>query len=208
LADSHTAPGTRRKLVADLGAELRTATAASPRILVLFDLDGFKSYNDSFGHVAGDALLARLGRRLAAVVRPYGDAYRMGGDEFCVVASVVPLRLERFLGQAAAALRDSGDGYAIEASYGAVAIPHEAGDVAQALQIADGRMYARKESSGVGRRGLPLADVDPTIVDSLLAELERRGAMTDVPPEGDDEAYERQVATQLRDVLDQEGTRV
>ena len=38
---------------------------ASARVLALFDLDGFKAYNDTFGHPAGDALLARLGARLA-----------------------------------------------------------------------------------------------------------------------------------------------
>ena len=37
-------------------------------MLVLFDLDGFKQYNDAFGHLAGDGLLARLGARLEAVV--------------------------------------------------------------------------------------------------------------------------------------------
>ena len=52
---------------------------------MLFDLDGFKTYNDTFGHPAGDALLAHLGAKLAAAVAPYGEAYRLGGDEFCAV---------------------------------------------------------------------------------------------------------------------------
>ena len=39
----------------------------APTLLMLFDLDGFKGYNDSFGHPAGDALLARLGAKLATV---------------------------------------------------------------------------------------------------------------------------------------------
>ena len=45
----------------DLRRELQVASVASPRILVLFDLDGFKRYNDTYGHPAGDVLLARLG---------------------------------------------------------------------------------------------------------------------------------------------------
>ena len=52
---------------------------------MLFDLDGFKAYNDTFGHGAGDALLARLGGKLDQAVSPHGSAYRLGGDEFCVL---------------------------------------------------------------------------------------------------------------------------
>src|SRR5256885_16279346 len=55
-------------------------------VLVLFDLDGFKGYNDTFGHPAGDALLARLGRALSEAVASHGNAYRLGGDEFCILA--------------------------------------------------------------------------------------------------------------------------
>ena len=58
----------------------------TPHVLLLFDLDGFKNYNDSYGHPAGDALLARLGSRLAAATAADGGAYRIGGDEFCVLA--------------------------------------------------------------------------------------------------------------------------
>ncbi|HEX8205669.1 MAG TPA: HD domain-containing phosphohydrolase [Solirubrobacteraceae bacterium] len=144
LTDVLTGLGNRRKLVADLRGETAAATQDAPRILILFDLDGFKRYNDNFGHLAGDALLTRLGHKLAAAVTPYGEAYRLGGDEFCVVLSVVPRRLEDLLEQAADALRESGEGFEVESSYGAVAVPHEADTPAGALQIADQRMYARK----------------------------------------------------------------
>ena len=53
--------GNRRKLADELGERLVKASLDAPLVLMLFDLDGFKSYNDTFGHVAGDALLARLG---------------------------------------------------------------------------------------------------------------------------------------------------
>ena len=48
------------------GRELGRTTADDPLLLVLFDLDGFKLYNDTFGHPAGDSLLVRLGAALTA----------------------------------------------------------------------------------------------------------------------------------------------
>ncbi len=60
-------------------------------LLVMYDLDGFKDYNDTYGHAAGDALLHRLGARLTAAAAAHrGFAYRMGGDEFCVLARTTP----------------------------------------------------------------------------------------------------------------------
>jgi diguanylate cyclase (GGDEF)-like protein len=59
-------------------------------VLTMFDLNGFKNYNDNFGHPAGDALLLRLGRALQEAVGPFaGRAYRPGGDEFCVIGDAV-----------------------------------------------------------------------------------------------------------------------
>ena len=59
--DALTGLGNRRALARVLECELPRATVADPLVLVLFDLDGFKHYNDTFGHPAGDALLVRLG---------------------------------------------------------------------------------------------------------------------------------------------------
>ena len=152
MTDVLTGLGNRRKLVADLQAEIAAAHRDAPRILILFDLDGFKRYNDTFGHVAGDALLARLGHKLGAAVRPCGEAYRLGGDEFCVLISLLPRRLEALLEDASAALRESGDGFEVDSSYGAVVLPHEADAASAALQIADQRMYARKHGSAAALR--------------------------------------------------------
>ena len=56
------------------------------RLAVLFvDLDGFKEVNDVYGHLAGDQLLATLGRRLAAHVGEPDLAARLGGDEFAIL---------------------------------------------------------------------------------------------------------------------------
>ena len=66
--DALTGLRNRRSLMGDLEAELERATLETPVALILFDLDGFKDYNDAFGHPAGDGLLARLGERLEDAV--------------------------------------------------------------------------------------------------------------------------------------------
>jgi diguanylate cyclase (GGDEF)-like protein len=143
--DSLTSLGNRRKLMTDLRRELQLASVASPRVLVLFDLDGFKRYNDTYGHPAGDVLLARLGANLGRSMKPYGGAYRIGGDEFCVLVMTGASSAKTIIALAAAALSEQGEGFAIKASHGAVILPHEARDAALALKIADQRMYAHKE---------------------------------------------------------------
>jgi diguanylate cyclase (GGDEF)-like protein len=146
VTDPLTSLGNRRKLASKLSEQL-TGTAASepePFLLMLFDLDGFKGYNDTFGHLAGDALLAHLGGRLAAAVAPHGTAYRLGGDEFCVLLPADPGELHEHVARAASALSERGETFSISASCGTVLLPHEASTTDYALQLADQRMYARK----------------------------------------------------------------
>jgi diguanylate cyclase (GGDEF)-like protein len=144
LTDSLTKLGNRRKLHADLEERGAAASSGEPLVVILFDLDGFKSYNDTFGHLAGDALLARLGAKLAAAVREHGTAYRLGGDEFCVLATARSGELDTLVAAAVGGLHERGEKFAVGASCGAVLIPHEADTLDFALQLADERMYARK----------------------------------------------------------------
>lgn len=109
-----------------------------------FDLDGFKTYNDTFGHPAGDRLLQRLGRRLGDAVAPYGRAYRLGGDEFCLLAFADERRVEAIVHAGSRALSECGEGFAVTVSYGACIIPNEATSATDALQLADRRLYERK----------------------------------------------------------------
>ena len=81
LTDSLTGIANRRKLVSDLEDLLAEATGEDRHLLVIFDLNGFKDYNDAFGHPAGDALLARLAAKLRAAVERAGRVYRLGRDE-------------------------------------------------------------------------------------------------------------------------------
>ena len=63
MTDALTGIPNRRQLKADLDRGLKQASPAKPLLLMLFDLNGFKAYNDTFGHPAGDALLIRLAGR-------------------------------------------------------------------------------------------------------------------------------------------------
>src|SRR4029077_7460713 len=85
-----------------------------------------------------------------------GEAFRLGGDEFCILLEGELIHLEWVRAVASASLRESGEGFAITCSSGYVMIPDEAGDASEALRIADRRMYAEKgnrphglDSSGV-----------------------------------------------------------
>ncbi len=149
--DPLTCLGNRRKLTKDLGERLLKTSREQPHVLMLFDLDGFKSYNDTFGHVAGDALLARLGDKLETAVSDHGSAYRLGGDEFCVL---LPARgeLQQAVAAAASALEERGANFEITASCGSVLVPHEATTTDYALQLADKRMYTHKHGRRSGAR--------------------------------------------------------
>jgi diguanylate cyclase (GGDEF)-like protein len=133
----------RRKLLLDLQQEL-LRNSGGRCVLVLCDLDGFKDYNDTFGHPEGDLLLVRLSERLARSVAPHGTAYRLGGDEFCALLRIDQGELEPALAACRAALCEGGSGFDVRASIGSVALPEEASDSSTALRLADQRMYAQK----------------------------------------------------------------
>ena len=145
LTDPITGLGNHRALTLDLREALAT-TAPSRRVLVaVFDLNGFKDYNDLFGHPAGDALLQRLGRRLGDALTGGARAYRMGGDEFCVLADVpAEAGQELLLARCDHALTEEGDGFSVSAAAGHVLAEPGRTKASTALSAADERMYAVK----------------------------------------------------------------
>ena len=169
--DGLTGLGNRRRLSADLEQAIKSASSEQPALLAIFDLDGFKLYNDTFGHPAGDALLVRLADQLARSLAASADAYRMGGDEFCVIARLqtIDVALE-VAAHSAEALSEHGEGFTVTASYGAVLIPIETTDVTEALRLADQRMYTQKSSS---RLSAPkqATDVLVTLIGERSTEL-------------------------------------
>lgn len=129
----------RRQLLRDLEDVL---DAQRPAALALIDLDGFKIYNDTFGHVQGDLLFERFGEKLAAAA-DRSRAYRLGGDEFCVLLPDDD-QLSASLNAVRHALEERGDSFVVTASHGVVYLPTEASDATDALRIADTRMYQNK----------------------------------------------------------------
>jgi two-component system cell cycle response regulator len=150
--DPLTGLGNRRRLMDELDTAVRGALAGRPATLAFFDLDGFKRYNDSFGHGAGDALLIRLGRALASTVAPAGEAFRLGGDEFCLLLPGSFKREDAQIASCRAALSERGSGFAVTASCGVVSLPEDADSLSAALNLADERMYADKAAAGRSTR--------------------------------------------------------
>jgi diguanylate cyclase (GGDEF)-like protein len=154
--DPLTRLGNRGRLQVDLAEALEKASEEEPQILALYDLDGFKLYNDTFGHPAGDALLERLARRLAATRAPSGrecPVYRIGGDEFCLLVPGGHKEAQPTLAAAANALTERGEGFNVTSSWGAVELPGEASDTLTAFLLADQRMYAQKDSRRLSAGG-------------------------------------------------------
>ncbi len=141
--DRLTGLGSQARLQMDL--ERRGRSPGGPLALILLDLNGFKRYNDTFGHPAGDAILGELGRKLGEAVASEGTAYRLGGDEFLVLIDGAADR-EGVCRRAAEALSARGPGYELSAAWGQAAVPEEAATPSEAMQLADVRMYAQKES--------------------------------------------------------------
>src|ERR687895_611861 len=166
----------RRSLMYDLAAELALATSEQPRAIVLFDLDGFKEYNDAFGHPAGDGLLERLGIRLADAVQGHGRAYRLGGDEFFVLLPPGADGVEPLAPPCVAALSERGEGFDVTTSHGAVLAPSEARTAKLATAV--GReLGMRPDALDEVARAAKLHDVGKMAIPDAI--LEKTGPLDD-----------------------------
>jgi diguanylate cyclase (GGDEF)-like protein len=162
LTDALTGLGNRRKLMRDVEESVQREGTTTG--LALFDLDGFKLYNDTFGHPAGDSLLARLGRALEQVSEDWGNAYRLGGDEFCILVRTDDADLDAAIEQASAALSEHGSGFSVTPSNGSVTMPDETDDTTVAFQMADQRLYLQK---GTRRRSRDSEQVRDVLIQAL-----------------------------------------
>ncbi len=119
--------------------------------LMMFDLNGFKQINDTFGHAAGDTLLAHVAAALRASTRQTDHLCRLGGDEFMVFLSgaglsqalVMARRLRRAL--QASPVNYEGSSLIAHISVG-IATLEEAPSLPALIELADARMYRLKQA--------------------------------------------------------------
>jgi len=179
LAERDTLTGlvNRQVLRRRTDAALRRARDAGPEVAMLFfDLDRFKSVNDTSGHEAGNALLRSVADRLRAVLRPGDTAARLGGDEFAVLLApaqglpAVEALAERLLG--AIEQRHAVDGQQLftSASIGIVHGVNGYADAEEMLRDADAAMYQAKAA---GRGRYRVFDAEMHIRALRRARLER-----------------------------------
>jgi diguanylate cyclase (GGDEF)-like protein len=143
ITDSLTGLFNQRQFFARLKEEvLRSERQKHPLSLILLDLDRFKEYNDTFGHLAGDEVLRNVGRLIHKCIRVGVDSgYRYGGDEFAVVLIDADLSVAQEIGhRIQEALRDNGQ---INASIG-YSMFTEGMSAEDLVALADKQLYMAK----------------------------------------------------------------
>jgi diguanylate cyclase (GGDEF)-like protein len=137
-----------------LGRELRRAMRGKQQVaLVMLDIDHFKSFNDLFGHQAGDALLRALGNLLRESTRGQDVACRYGGEEFAFVLAGASLdaaqKRAELLREDIKQLNVRCGGQllgAVTLSVGIAVFPDNGESAEQLLKAADEALYRAKES--------------------------------------------------------------
>jgi diguanylate cyclase (GGDEF)-like protein len=163
------------------GEQARRGSDFSFAVLFL-DLDNFKAVNDSYGHHAGDEMLADVARRLAAGLRSVDTLARLGGDEFAMLLEEVrePSDAARVAERLLLALREPvriGDGEVFTSASIGIALEQKGKDSGQCLlRSADIAMYRAKEH---GRARFEVFDppMHAAAVERLRTETELRRAL-------------------------------
>ena len=143
----------RRAILETLERELTRAAREGTQLSVIMgDLDHFKRINDTYGHLAGDAVLREAAQRLQASMRVYDTVGRYGGEEFLVVSPGCGLpeaaeqaeRLRRRISEEAVRVPDCA--IPVTMSLGVVAATAEVRQPGDLLRLADDALYAAKHS--------------------------------------------------------------
>jgi diguanylate cyclase (GGDEF)-like protein len=152
ITDGLTGIKTRRFFWEALSSEWKRASRSGrPFSVVLVDLDKFKEVNDTFGHLEGDLVLARVGRLLEQRCRQSNVVARYGGDEFIILmpetgveqAQALAERLRLWLAQDAMLAE-----HHITGSFGVASFPAHGFSAEDIIRVADAGMYAAKHAGG------------------------------------------------------------
>ena len=131
---------------------LRSARSKEPFSVIMTDIDHFKSYNDTYGHQAGDTVLKGVAAVMAGGVRDIDFVARYGGEEFIIVltgvhkweARTVAEQLRRDLEQKV--FNFGGKISRVTSSFGVAEFPAEGAAASQLVRAADERLYKAKET--------------------------------------------------------------
>ncbi|MCC6949042.1 MAG: GGDEF domain-containing protein [Bradyrhizobiaceae bacterium] len=142
-------------------------TLPGRQAVLAIDIDGFKPVNDGYGHAVGDRVLTTIARRIASVVDERGHFFRVGGDEFVVIAPLTKAQGREIARQFAEEIRQALDQvieldeltFPIACSIGIAMVPDDAKTLTGALEIADAALYEAKRG---GRNRV--VDMAPTLV--------------------------------------------
>jgi len=152
LTDPLTALPNRRSMFVHLSRELARAERLKSEVaIIVMDIDGFKSINDTYGHNVGDHALREVAGALQGALRPYDLCVRYAGDEFIVVladcsreaADIKRRELQARIADIQVEVR-AGKRLALGVSAGAAVFPHDGATYEQLLADADHRMYRDK----------------------------------------------------------------
>jgi len=148
ITDSLTGLFNQRHFHNKLNEEVNRAKRQKhPLSLILLDLDGFKEYNDKFGHLAGDKMIAESGKIIISNIRENVDtAFRYGGDEFAII--LVEADKEIVLNTSERLKKGFEEGNGVTASIGIATYSNEM-DVYDLISLADVDLYESKKKKNI-----------------------------------------------------------